>query len=289
MSDKCPYTYFSDLIVGETTCDGKKKMYELLSELKPVYVLHLPQGREEYALDMWTSELHRFIAFLEQRFHVTITDEALRAAARQRNAERQARMELMAVQKRLPPPAFGQQLYKALDGAGFVFAAETRIQQLDDLRQSLLTAYERGERPVSPSAKRIMATGCPIGGVLDKIVGAVVCYENCASIKASRRLVDADAPDIVCAIAERYLDIGCAVMTTDDIRMELLRQLTDEYAVDGIIEVDLQACTPYAIEARRVGWLAQTLEKPFLRLETDYSTGDGGQIATRLEAFFETL
>ena len=147
MSDKCPYTYFSNLIVGETTCDGKKKMYELLSELKPVYVLHLPQGREEYALDMWTSELHRFIAFLEQRFHVAITDEALRAAARQRNAERQARMELMAVQKRLPPPAFGQQLYKALDGAGFVFAAETRIQQLDDLRQSLLTAYERGERP----------------------------------------------------------------------------------------------------------------------------------------------
>lgn len=65
VSDKCPYTYFSDLIVGETTCDGKKKMYELLSELKPVYVLHLPQGREEYALDMWTSELHRFIAFLE--------------------------------------------------------------------------------------------------------------------------------------------------------------------------------------------------------------------------------
>ena len=200
------------------------------------------------------------------------------------------------MQKRLPPPAFGQQLYKALDGAGFVFAAETRIQQLDDLRQSLLTAYERGERPVSPSAKRIMATGCPIGGVLDKIVGtverlggAVVCYENCAGIKASRRLVDAGAPDIVRAIAERYLDIGCAVMTPDDIRMELLRQLTDEYAVDGIIEVDLQACTPYAIEARRVGRLAQTLEKPFLHLETDYSTGDGGQIATRLEAFFETL
>ena len=296
VSDKCPYTYFSDLIVGETTCDGKKKMYELLSELKPVYVLHLPQGREAYALDMWTSEFHRFIAFLEQRFHVAVTDEALRAAARQRNAERQARMELMAVQKRLPPPAFGQQLYKALDGAGFVFDAETRIQQLAELRQSLLSAYERGERPVPPSAKRIMVTGCPIGGVLDKIVGAVerlggavVCYENCAGIKASRRLVDADAPDIVRAIAERYLDIGCAVMTPDDIRMELLRQLTDEYTVDGIIEVDLQACTPYAIEARRVGRLAQTLEKPFLRLETDYSTGDGGQIATRLEAFFETL
>ena len=24
-TDKCPYFYFSDLVVGETTCDGKKK------------------------------------------------------------------------------------------------------------------------------------------------------------------------------------------------------------------------------------------------------------------------
>lgn len=29
-SQKCPFTYFSDMIIGETTCDGKKKMYELL-------------------------------------------------------------------------------------------------------------------------------------------------------------------------------------------------------------------------------------------------------------------
>ena len=27
-TDKCPFFFFSDLVVGETTCDGKKKMYE---------------------------------------------------------------------------------------------------------------------------------------------------------------------------------------------------------------------------------------------------------------------
>ena len=32
ITDKCPYTYWSDLIVGETTCDGKKKMYDLLGQ-----------------------------------------------------------------------------------------------------------------------------------------------------------------------------------------------------------------------------------------------------------------
>ena len=27
-SDKCPYFHFSDMVVAETTCDGKKKMLE---------------------------------------------------------------------------------------------------------------------------------------------------------------------------------------------------------------------------------------------------------------------
>ena len=296
VSDKCPYTYFSDLIVGETTCDGKKKMYELLGKLKPVYVLHLPQGREDYALDMWTGELRRFMAYLEEHFGVTITDEALRSAARQRNAERHARLDLMAVQKLLPPPAFGQQLYTALDGAGFVFDPAQRVRQMEELRQGIMNAYQQGQRPVSANAKRIMVTGCPIGGVLNKIVGtiermggAVVCFENCTGVKAALQMVDADAPDIVRAIAARYLDIGCAVMTPDTNRMALLRQLTEDYAVDGIVEVDLQACTPYSVESWQVRQLSESLGRPYLRLETDYSDGDGGQLATRLEAFFEIL
>ena len=33
LTDKCPYMYFSDMIIGETTCDAKKKMYELLGEI----------------------------------------------------------------------------------------------------------------------------------------------------------------------------------------------------------------------------------------------------------------
>ena len=64
MTDKCPYTYFADIIVGETTCDGKKKMYELMGRGKEVYVLHLPQGLEHpYAKEMWRQELRRFVDY----------------------------------------------------------------------------------------------------------------------------------------------------------------------------------------------------------------------------------
>ena len=52
-TDKCPFFYFSDLVVGETTCDGKKKMYEMLAEFKPVYVIELPNRQSEEGIAMY--------------------------------------------------------------------------------------------------------------------------------------------------------------------------------------------------------------------------------------------
>ena len=104
VSDKCPYTYFSDLIVGETTCDGKKKMYELLDRIRPTFVLRLPQAEED-GLEAWTMELNRFRAFLEERFDAEITDEKIRAAAVKRNEERRTRMALMELERQTRRPA----------------------------------------------------------------------------------------------------------------------------------------------------------------------------------------
>lgn len=296
VSDKCPYTYFADLIVGETTCDGKKKMYELLGKMKDVYILHLPQGENEAALDVWTAELHRFIEFLEEKFSVKITEEGLREACRVRNAEREARRRLQELQLTNPPHAYGYQLYKTLDGVGFLFDRGEVLEKLNGLSNDLEKAYDSGDRPVPEDAKRILITGCPIGGVLEKTVkaieangGVVVCYENCSGVKAVAEDVDLEADDIVRAIAKRYLSIGCAVMTPDNRRMELIRKLIGEYKVDGVVEVVLQTCTPYAVEAFSVRKYMEELGMPYLGVETDYSSGDTGQLGTRIEAFLEML
>ena len=293
LTDKCPYTYFSDLIVGETTCDGKKKMYEMLGKLKPTYILHLPQGHDSDPVTAWTAELRRFIAFLEEKFNVTITDEALRQAARQRNAQRQAHMKLMELQKQTPPPLGGMQMYATMEGTGFMFTHEDRVNKLNQLRESV---EANADRSAFEGAKRILVTGCPIGGVLQKTVkaieengGVVVCFENCSGIKAAFQMVDTEAEDIVKAIAERYLQIGCSVMTPNKERMKLLPRLVEEYKVDGVVEVDLQACTPYCVESFQIKQLCEQIHVPYLAVETDYSTGDSGQLATRLEAFLEML
>ena len=60
VSDTCPYFYFSDIVIGETTCDGKKKMYELMGEFKDVHVMQLPQNNtDELSLKLWTNELYK--------------------------------------------------------------------------------------------------------------------------------------------------------------------------------------------------------------------------------------
>jgi benzoyl-CoA reductase/2-hydroxyglutaryl-CoA dehydratase subunit BcrC/BadD/HgdB len=296
LSQKCPYTYFADLIVGETTCDGKKKMYELLGKLKNCYILHLPQSHDRDALGIWTAELRRFIAYLEENFDLEITEEKLRLAAKMRNEERRKRMQLMELMKLTPPPMKGEQLASVLEGAGFVFETADRYAKLDELRNEVSARYEAGERLVSGQAKRILVTGCPIGGVLKKTVklledsgGVVVCLENCSGIKAAWQMVDENADDIIEAIAARYLKIGCSVMTPNDRRFQHLEKLIREYRVDGVVEVDLQFCTPYLVEEHSIRTRMQELGIPYLSLETDYSQSDAGQLTTRLEAFLERL
>lgn len=296
VSDKCPYTYFSDIIVGETTCDGKKKMYELLNDIRPTYVLHLPQGELESSIDEWTNEIRRFKEYIESTFGITITDEALRTAARLRNEERAARLTLLELQKSKPPMARGLDMYKTLEGAGFMFETCGRIAHLESLKADIENAYANGARPVNASAKRILITGCPIGGILEKTVkaieehgGAVVCFENCSGIKAAYQMVDTQADDILKAIAQRYLGIGCAVMMPNSIRLSNIEKLIAEYDVDGVVELDLQSCTPYTVEAYTLRKLMERLSVPYIAIETDYSQSDSGQLLTRLEAFLEML
>ena len=294
LTDKCPYTYFADLIVGETTCDGKKKMYEMLGQGKNTYILHLPQGVQvPYAREMWIEELRRFITYLEKTFDVNITPDKLRQAIVQRNALRRARCRLMELLLEDTLPISGTELYTFLDGIGFNFDLDDAIARTNELADSL--SSQRSEN-VTPGGKRILVTGCPIGGVFQKVVGAVeraganvVCFENCSGIKPARCMVDEQAADPVEAIADAYLEIGCAVMTPDIRRFEKLPALIREFRADGVLDIALQACHTYLIEGRSIRDICKEQNVSYLALETDYATADAGQIDTRIAAFVETL
>jgi benzoyl-CoA reductase/2-hydroxyglutaryl-CoA dehydratase subunit BcrC/BadD/HgdB len=296
ITDKCPYMYFSDLVVGETTCDGKVKMYELLAKEKNVHILELPRRQDTpEAQALWRAELVRLKERVEKDFGVTITDDRLRQAIARRNTERRLLKELYELSIMTPPPITGLRQLQILFGSQFKFNWEEKVAEIQNAIDSIWGAYQAGERPVKDEAPRILITGCPMGGVTEKVVkvieeagAVVVVYENCTGAKQLDRQCREEG-DPLTNIADHYLQIGCAVMTPDNNRFALLERLCEQFHVDGVVEMTLQACHAYAVEAHSVKAFMRSKGIPYLQLETDYSTSDIGQLSTRAGAFVEML
>ena len=294
-TDKCPYFYFSDLIVGETTCDGKKKMYELMSQFKDVYVMQLPQSQDERGRKFWRESCLELKRKLEEKFGTVITDEAVRQAVHTENGVRRALQRFYGVMKHDPAPITGLELFRVLYGSTFKLDRSGLADELNALTDKIEAEYAAGKR--LDKKPRILITGCPMGGATEKVIeaienngGVVVTYENCSGAKAIEREVKEDTDDIYGAIADRYLGIGCSVMTPNNNRFKLLDEMIDEYKVDGVVEMVLQACHTYSVESKSVRrFVTHDKEIPYIYIETDYSKTDVGQLNTRLAAFVEML
>ena len=294
-TDKCPFFYFSDVVVGETTCDGKKKMYEYMAEFKETYLMELPNTQREDALVLWRNEMIRFKEYLEKHFETTITEDDIRKAIKVNNEARLALRNLYGVMKHDPAPITGYDLFKVLYGSTFKLDRSLIAGEVNALVEKIEKEYKEGK--MQPKKPRILVTGCPLGGATEKVIraiedngGIVVTYENCSGAKAIDKMVDEDDPDVYGALARRYLDIGCSVMTPNPNRLELLGRLIDEYKVDGVVEMTLQACNTYNVESFGIRKFVNEEKKlPYISVETDYSQADIGQLNTRITAFIEML
>lgn len=294
LTDKCPFFHFADLVVGETTCDGKKKMYELLGRFKPVHVMELPNRQSERGYEVYRDEILRFKDVLEQRFDVEITDEAVREAVRLQNRSRSALKSLYELMRLDPVPMKGEQLFGVLYGSGFRFNKEQAVADIEHLVERVRREYQEGQH--LEKMPRVLVTGSPSAGGAMKVVRAiedhgavVVAYENCGGSKSCDENVDESNPDIYDALARRYLNIGCACMSPNPRRIDLLGRLIDEYRPDAVVEIVLQSCHPYSVESHAIKEFVQQRGLPYTKIETDYSTSDLGQISTRIAALIEML
>lgn len=297
VSDTCPYFYFADLIVGETTCDGKKKMYELMGKVKDTYILQLPQRYDDEAsFKLWLNELYKFKNELEKRFEVSITEEKLRDAVRMGNIERENLKNFFELGRLNPIPLSGADMSAIQEGFGFNFERKKRNADLKLKTAEIYKKWEKELKGTTSKRPRILITGCPVIGVREKILkaiekagGDIVVYENCSGVREKMELIDENI-DPMEAIARKYLNVCCSVMSPNPKRFNELDSLIDEYEVDGVIEIVLQACHTFAIEATSVNkFVSEKKNKPYMYIESDYSMEDSGQVSTRIEAFMEIL
>ncbi len=295
LTDTCPYFYFSDFIVGETTCDGKKKMFELMNDIKETYVMQLPSSRDETALAAWEKEVKQFWKKLEDFYGITITEEDVKKAIEQKNRERDVMLNFLELGKLNPAPVSGYELGTRLDTLGFNPDIEERCRLIEERTEEIRKDWEEKYKGKTSSRPRILVTGCPNNGIREKTIrvieelGAdVVAFDCCNGTREKVEKVRTDLPPVE-ALAKKYLNINCSVMSPNQSRMDYIKEMVDEYQVDGILELLLTACHTYAIESYYVKKAAAEAGVSYLQIETDYSQADSGQINTRLEAFLETL
>ena len=232
---------------------------------------------------------------LEEKFGVTITEENIREAVHTENEVRKALQGLYHVMKHDPAPIMGYDLFKVLYGSTFKLDRSILPEEIKAMTEKIEADYGAGKH--IDKRPRILITGCPMGGATEKVIqaiedngGVVVGYENCSGAKAIERLVEEDTEDIYGAIGERYLGIGCSVMSPNKNRFELLDSMIDEYKIDGVVEMVLQACHTYSVESKQIHrFVTEKKEIPYIYIETDYSRTDVGQLNTRLAAFIEML
>jgi benzoyl-CoA reductase/2-hydroxyglutaryl-CoA dehydratase subunit BcrC/BadD/HgdB len=294
----CPYVQVSHLIVGETTCDGKKKMFEILNQYQPVYVMEVPNKKNPPSRQLWLNEVKAFRDVIEKLTGNKVTAENLKEAIKNVNSRRRALQRLYNLRKVRPVPISGKDALLATQ-VSFYDDVKRNTQMLTALCDELDERVKTGEGVAPADAKRILISGSPMAipnwklhHIIESAGAVVVGEESCTGTRFFSELVVPTEDGLdgrLHAIADRYMNIHCACFTPNHERLDDIVRLAREYQADGVIHYHLQFCHTYATEAVQVERRLEEEGIPLLRIETDYSDEDEGQLKNRIEAFLEMI
>lgn len=294
----CPFFRIADMFIGETTCDGKKKAWEILSKDVPLHVMDLPQMKRAKDIRAWAEEIETFKNVVEEFTGNEVTAEKLAESITLINNKRKALERLYNLRKNENLPISGcdvlliSQIAFYDDPARFTQMTNKLCDELDQRVKDDVSVVPAG-------TKRIMLTGTPLAipnwklhNIVETSGAAIVCEEMCTGTRYFENLVDESKTtleDQYMALAERYMKINCACFTPNEGRIDDILRLAREYKVDGIIDVNLKFCNLYDTEGYFVEKAMKEAGIPVLGIETDYTDSDAGQLRTRISAFIEML
>ncbi len=298
LSNTCPFGPIEDLAVGETTCDAKKKTWDLLAKDGNFHILELPQKKGARDRELWHEEIVQFIARLEELTGRRLESDKLAAAVRLMNKKRRALARLNDFRKEGDPPISGLDALVVMQGA-LIDDTVRFTERLEALNEELEERVRRGVGVSSGRAKRIMISGCPsvmgnwkLHALVESAGALIVCDETCTGSRYYENLVDEAGAGLeaqIAAVAARYLKIECSCFSPNDERVDSILRLAREHRVDGVIQYVLQYCHTYSIEAVAVAAALKEAGLPSLKIVTDYAEEDTGQLRLRVDAFLEGL
>ena len=162
----CPFFRIADMYVGETTCDGKKKAYEILGREVPMHIMDLPQMKRPKDIVKWKEEIAEFAKVVEEFTGNEITTEKLANAIRIVNEKRKALKRVYDARKSECLPISGRDALLVIQ-ISFFDDPERCAKMCNRLADELEQRIKDGVSVVPEGTKRILVTGrrwrCPTG------------------------------------------------------------------------------------------------------------------------------
>ena len=278
----------ASLIPGAMAAEMKEYTLEEADRLTDSY------GYDGYQADIPGTDFTMW--YRDSMLDVEITEEKLKESIHTWNELRQVTCEMYELQMNIPPVMTGCEMLLALQENTYLFDTRQRIENIRNIVESAKKEYAEGKRKVSSLQKRILVTGCPMGGVIEKVGmtieengGVIVCVDDCSGERTNRLMIDENSDNLLRTISDAYLQINCSVMSPNTQRLENTQKMIEKYHVDGVIEVVLQCCHTFEIEAELMRRTVTEMNIPYMKITTDYSQTDRGQLSTRIAAFMEML
>ena len=294
----CPFIESCDLVVGETTCDGKKKAYEIFNDYAPVYVMEIPQMKQACDRELWKAEVRRFKERIEAVAGKEITAASLKEAIKLVNRRRRVLQRLNQLRAAVPTPISGRDVL-LINQVSFYDDPVRFTAKIGELCDELEKRVKAGEGVAPAGTPRLMLSGCPMAVpnwklpyIVESSGAVIVGEESCIGTRNIRDLVDESGDtleEMLDSLVDRYMRIDCACFTPNQERLQNIVAMARDLQVKGVIHFALNFCQPYAMEAFKVGRALEEAGIPMLSIETDYSMEDVEQLKTRVEAFLEMV
>ena len=245
LSRLCPYIESCDLIVGETTCDGKKKAYEIFSDYSPVYVMEIPQMKNAADLQLWKSEVQRFKSQVEETTGNKITADSLKEAIHLLNNRRRVLQRLSRLRAAAPAPISGRDAL-LINQISFYDDPVRFTAKIGELCDELDERVKSGIGVAPEGTTRLMLSGCPMAVpnwklpyVIESSGAIVVGEESCIGTRNTRDLVNEGGLTV-----EQHAGRHCGQVYANRLRLLYTKHgAVGQYRKDGS-GIECKGCDP---------------------------------------------
>jgi len=295
-----PLFELCDLLIIPTTCDGKKKMIDVLSNYTTVWPLTLPDDKDNpESRDFWVEQIKMLKSKLEKFTSHSITKDGLKNQIQRMHKRTSLVRKIFDIRKDKKIVITGRDFYTVMQVA-FFDDIDRWMSRVEVLVQELINNQKSNITMMPDSTPRIHITGSSLVWPNMKLLhiieelNAVIVSDDVCSIGQyyynPAELDDWSMKAMLDAIADKYLlPAICPIFVHSDDRIDRVLELVEQFKADGVIYHILRLCQVFDYEFSKVYRVLEKKNIPILKAETEYSEEDAGQIKTRVEAFIEMI